>query len=101
MKFLKENRHTILRVLPVVLVALLVLFSFFFSLDLIEHDCDGDHCPVCNFICVCRAVFRVSIFCSALLLGGLSLPFIIQRYRFSLQKRIVPSPVCLGVRMNN
>lgn len=101
MKFLKENYRTILRLLLVVLVALLVVFSFFFSIDLFEHDCCGDHCPVCNFIFVCRTAFRIPLFGSAALLCCQFFAYAFKKLLCRTFSRPAVSPVCLCVRMND
>ena len=45
-----------------VLVAVLLLVILFFAATLIvenlEHDCEGEHCPVCACIQVCEAILH-------------------------------------------
>lgn len=101
MKDTKKIVLNSLKIALVLLLALLIVFSFYVSIDLFEHECTGDDCPICNFIFVCRSVLRVFFFgaplCLFLAFLALTKTIFLPERRFFTSF----SPVYLGVKLNN
>ncbi|MBQ7602176.1 MAG: hypothetical protein IJU49_08470 [Lachnospiraceae bacterium] len=101
MKDAKKNIRFTLKLLLVLTVALLIVFSFYSSLELVEHHCTGEDCPVCHFIIVCRSFVGV-FFLSSIVAGVLTILVAVKKL-LAVAKSFIPtvSPVCLGVKLNN
>lgn len=95
----RKDNYTIIKALLVVTVAVAIVFSFYVSIELFEHECTGDDCPVCNFIFVCRAMQKMHGI--DILLGCcVAVLFFIVKSFFSKRERGAFSPVRSNVRLN-
>lgn len=58
---LNVRREKCKRVFAVLMAAFLLVILFFavsLSTDNLEHDCAGEHCPVCECLHVCESVIQ-------------------------------------------
>lgn len=95
----KILNNSFIRAAILLLVALSIVFSFYVSIDLFEHDCTGEDCPVCNFIFVCRTALKVFSLVFSFVVGIIIVSALKSVFISRPGERV--SPVCLGVRLNN
>lgn len=101
MKDVKKNLPIALKMIFVLLMVLLIIFSFYSSLELIDHHCTGEDCPICHFIFLCRAAFRVLFFGVFFVFGVTFLTLIKTVFVRTAALFATATPVCLGVKLNN
>ena len=68
----RKKSKRVLAVLMAALLTVIVFFAAFLIVENLDHDCEGEHCPVCECIQVCEAVLQqmgtglLPVFCAVL-----------------------------------
>ena len=92
------------RVIAVALAALLacaIVCSLAFICAEAHHDCDGDDCPVCARLALCRdAIGRLARIAAALTVAAAALVFL-PRLAATATVAFAATPVSAGVKMLN
>ena len=97
-----KTKRRLLSCLLVLLVVFVLFASFYFILHESHHDCEGEACPVCAMIAICRNTlknFTVALLLVAALLSSLRA----FQSEFSAERVIdgCDTPVSLKVRLLN
>lgn len=88
-------------ILGMILLAV-VLFSAFFMTYEKEHDCTGEHCPVCACIHQCEKILRSFQHCVESYAVFLMIPLLLLYTMFFYESGYQPlSPVLLKVRLDH
>ena len=96
------SRKKILSTVLCLLIAFILMFSVFYSIAEMGHECDGDHCEICECIDVCTDLLKASL----LVFGVFFLAFVRKAFAsmpgfFEKEKYPSMTQVGLKVRLNN
>lgn len=53
------KRNKIIAIFFIILLVLIMFFATIFVVEEIDHDCDGENCPICYQISVCENIIKV------------------------------------------